>query len=102
MRKSLLDQLPLVPVTIDHDHARELAAVSVLLDRMPEAVKLIHEELAWRGKKRVDPTKGRHGTAAEQVPRAGMLKQMENFSYHELASCARSNAAAPARAGTPP
>ena len=85
MRKSLLDQLPLVPVTIDPDHARELAAVSVLLEQMPEAVKLIHEDLAWRGKKRVDPTKGRHGMAAEQVLRAVVLKQMSGFSYKLLA-----------------
>ena len=38
MRKSLLDQLPLAPVTIDHHHARELSAVSVLLDQLPDAV----------------------------------------------------------------
>ena len=43
MRKSLLTQLPLVPVAIDHNHARELAAVSFLLERLPEAVKLVHE-----------------------------------------------------------
>jgi hypothetical protein len=34
MRQSLLDQLPLVPVSIDHDHARELGAVSALLDQL--------------------------------------------------------------------
>lgn len=85
MRKSLLDQLPLVPVTIDHDHARELGAVSVLLEQLPEAVKLVHEDLAWHGKKRVDPTKGRHGMAAEQVLRAVVLKQMSGFSYEQLA-----------------
>jgi len=85
MRKSLLDQLPLVPATIDHDHARELDAVSVLLDQLPEATKLVCEDLAWRGKKRVDPTKGRHGMAAEQVLRAGILKQVENCSYEMLA-----------------
>ena len=76
MRKSLLDQLPLVPATIDHDHARELDAVSVLLDQLPEATKLVCEDLASRGKKRVDPTKGRHGMAAEQALRAGILKQL--------------------------
>ena len=85
MRKKLLDQLPLVPVPIDHDHARELGAVSVLLDQMPEAVRLIHEDLAWRGNQRVDPTKGRHGMAAEQVLRAVVLKQMCRFSYEKLA-----------------
>jgi len=85
MRKSLLDQLPLVPVTIDHDHARELGAMSMLLEQLPETVRLIHEDLAWRGTKRVDPTKGRHGMAAEQVLRAAVLKQMTGFSYEQLA-----------------
>jgi IS5 family transposase len=85
MRKSLLDQLPLVPVTIDHAHARELGAMSRLLEQLPAAVRLVHEELAWRGTKRVDPSKGRHGMAAEQVLRAAMLKQMTGFSYEQLA-----------------
>jgi IS5 family transposase len=52
---------------------------------MPEAVRLIHEDLSWRGNKRVDPTKGRHGMAAEQVLRAVVLKQMGRFSYEKLA-----------------
>lgn len=85
MRKSLLDQLPLTPVAIDHDIARELNAASALLDQLPEAVELIHEDLSWRGKKRVDPTKGRHGMAAEQVLRVVVLKQMMNCSYQVLA-----------------
>ena len=85
MRRSLLDQLPLVPVAIDHDIARELEAVSVVLDQLPEAVQLIHEDLSWRGKKRVDPSKGRHGMAAEQVLRVVVLKQMTDCSYQWLA-----------------
>ena len=39
MRNSLLDQLPLVPAAIDHDHARRLGAISVLLDDIPEATR---------------------------------------------------------------
>jgi hypothetical protein len=61
MRQNLLDQLPLVPVPINHIHSQELAAISELLEQMPEAVKLVHDNLCWRGKRRVDPTKGRHG-----------------------------------------
>jgi len=85
MRKSLLDQLPLVPVAIDHEHARELGAVSAVLEQLPEAVKLVYEDLSWRGKKRVDPTQGRNGLAAEQVLRVAILKQLENCSYEMLA-----------------
>jgi IS5 family transposase len=85
MRKSLLDQLPLVPAAIDHEHARELAAISIVLDGLPEAVRFIHEDLCRRGKRRVDPSKGRHGLAAEQILRVTILKQMSGFSYEQLA-----------------
>ena len=85
MRKRLLDQLPLVPVAIDHDHARELGAVSAVLEQLPEAVKMVYVDLSWRGKKRVDPSKGRHGMAAEQVLRVAVLKQMKDCSYEMLA-----------------
>lgn len=85
MRKSLLDQLPLVPATIDHPHARELAVMSALLDKLPEAVRLVHEDLSWRGRKRVDPSKGRDAMAAEQVLRVGILKQATGLSYEQLA-----------------
>ena len=85
MRDSLLDQLPLVPAAIDHDHARELGASSTLLDDIPEAARLIHEDLCWRGKRRVDPSKGRRGLTAEQLLRVAMLKQMTGFGYKQLA-----------------
>ncbi len=84
MRKNLLDQLPLTPVPIDHARASELTAMGDVLDRLPEAVALVHEDLSWRGKRRIDPTKGRHGMAAEQVLRAAVLKQVTGASYHVL------------------
>jgi IS5 family transposase len=85
MRKSLIDQLPLVPAQIDHSHAHELSAISALLDELPQATARVHEDLSWRGKKRVDPSKGRRGMAAEQVLRIGIFKQVTGFSYEELA-----------------
>ena len=85
MRRNLLDQLPLTPATIDHVHATELAAMGDLLDKLPEAVALVHEDLSWRGKRRVDNAKGRDGMAAEQVLRAGVLKQHTGGSYERLA-----------------
>ena len=85
MRKRLLDQLPLTPAQIAHVHAVELAAMSDLLDQLPGAVSLVHEDLCWRGARRVDPTKGRHGMAAEQVLRAAVLKQHTGASYEQLA-----------------
>jgi IS5 family transposase len=85
MRKSLLDQLPLVPVAIDHDHARELAVIGAVLDQLPEAVDLVHQDLCRRSHRRVNPATGRHGMAAEQVLRVAMLKQMTGLSYEQLA-----------------
>jgi transposase, IS5 family len=86
MRKNLLDQLPLTPATIDHTHGREIAAMGDILDRLGEGVvALVHEDLCQRGGRRVDPTKGRHGMAAEQVLRAGVLKQLTGLSYDALA-----------------
>lgn len=85
MRKKLLDQLGLTPAPIDHPHAAELATMSRLLDQLPEAVAKVHEDLSWRGNKRVDPTKGRDGLAAEQVLRVGILKQHTGVSYEALA-----------------
>lgn len=65
MRKKLLDQLPLTPVPIDHVHAAEVGAMSDVLDQLPEAVARVHEDLCWRGKRRIDPRKGRrHGGGA--------------------------------------
>lgn len=85
MRKKLLDQLPLTPAPIDHVHAAEVAAMGAVLDLLPEAVARVHEDLCWRGKRRVDLGKGRDGMAAEQVLRAAVLKQLLGMSYERLA-----------------
>jgi IS5 family transposase len=85
MRKSLLDQLSLTPVPIAHVYARELVAIAALLDQLPEAVALVHEDLSVRSGRRVDPTRGRDGMAAEQVLRVAILKQYTGLSYERLA-----------------
>jgi transposase, IS5 family len=85
MRKSLLEQLSLTPVPIAHVHAQELAAMAALLERLPEAVALVHEDLSFRGGRRIDPSRGRDGIAAEQVLRVAVLKQHTGMSYERLA-----------------
>lgn len=85
MRTNLLDQLPLTPVPIVHSHSAELREMSDFLEQLPEAVRLVHEDLCWRGKRRIDPAKGRDGLAAEQVLRIGILKQLTGQSYEALA-----------------
>jgi transposase, IS5 family len=85
MRKIIHDQLSLVPQIIRHEHAHELSQISAVLDQLPEAAELVYADLVERGGKQVDPDKGRDGMAAEQVLRALIVKQMNQYSYEELA-----------------
>lgn len=85
MREMVARQMSLVPGPIAHPHAYELAKMSEVLDQIPETVALVHEDLLQRNAKVVDPTKGRDGLTAEQVLRALVVKQMNGFSYEELA-----------------
>lgn len=81
MRESLPQQLSVVPAGLEHAHARELEAMSEVLDQLPETVAQVHCDLV-RGLRR--PDKGRKGMSAEQVLRVLLLKQMKGFSYDEL------------------
>ena len=82
MRKSIAPQLSLVPQNIvDHPHARELARMSEVLDKLPKAAELIAQDLA-KGTKATKA--GRAGMSGEQVLRAAILKQMHAWSYADL------------------
>jgi IS5 family transposase len=59
--------------------------MSTVLDAIHEAAELVHAELARLGDKSIDTSKGREGMTAEQVLRAFLVKQMNGFSYEELA-----------------
>lgn len=85
MRRIVHEQMHLVPAPIAHAHARELEQMSAILDAMPEVMKWVREDLIRRAAKRIDPNKGREGLTAEQVLRALVVKQMNGFSYEELA-----------------
>ena len=85
MRRIVPDQLHLVPAAIIHVHARELRKMSAVLDALPDVGALVHADLACRGGKPIDTTKGRDGMTAEQVLRTAIVKQMNGFSYEELA-----------------
>ena len=85
MRRPFQEQLPLVPTAIEHAHARELQQMSAVLGQLLDTVELIHADLMRRAGKPIDPTKGRDGMTAEQVLRAILVKQMNGFSYEELA-----------------
>jgi IS5 family transposase len=96
MRMSLHRQLRLVPIPAVHPHARELAQMSEVLDANSATSNWVRADLLRRGAKSIDPTKGRDGMTAEQVMRSMIIKQMNGFSYEELAfhladsSCYRS------------
>lgn len=82
MRKNVAPQLGLVSQIVDHPHARELGRISEVLDKIPQATKLVTQDLAiGTGASNA----GRGGMSGEQVLRAVVLKQMHEWSYADLA-----------------
>ena len=82
MRQILQPQIPIVYHIVDHIHSFELAVMSKILDEEPTIAKLVFDDLTRSGR-RTDT--GRDGMTAEQVIRAIIIKQMNAFSYQELA-----------------
>jgi IS5 family transposase len=82
MRRTVQDQQKLVPIPVEHPHAAELAEISKTLDAHPEIYCMVRDDLVAGG---IDPEKGRDGMPAEQVFRAIIIKQMNGFSYNQLA-----------------
>ena len=81
MRKKHQIQMPLMIPDIDHPRAKELERISRLLDRYPIISKLVWQDLtrsvSCHGA-------GAQGMSADQVLRAAIIKQSEQFSYEEL------------------
>lgn len=67
---------------VNHPHAKELKEVSHILDKNPIIVDLAYQDLTGGG---VKARIGANGMTAEQVVRAAIIKQMNEFSYEELA-----------------
>lgn len=82
MRRSLREQLPLVPASIEHTHVRELEAVRAILDAHPECARWVQADLLAGG---IAADRGRDGMSGELVLRALILKQANGFTYEELA-----------------
>ncbi len=81
MRRTLLDQLDLVPAFHTHVRSREFEAMSQILDAHPEAAKWVLADLVGRRSSK----KGRKGMSGDQVLRVLVVKQLGSFSYEELA-----------------
>jgi transposase, IS5 family len=82
MRRTLPDQLELVPAFHAHVRSREFEAMSQILDAHPEAARWVLDDLVGR---QVSSQKGRKGMSGEQVLRVLLVKQLGSFSYDELA-----------------
>ena len=81
MREIIASQLPLVASPLDHEHVRELAEIDRLLDAHPEFAQWVRDDLL-RGR---NPQTGRRGMSGELALRALVIKQMNGFSYEQLA-----------------
>lgn len=82
MRQARQKQLNLTAPWLALEHASELAAIDAILDQMPTAAELVWRDLNGE---RAIKNRGAEGLSAEQVLRALLVKQMNGFSYRELA-----------------
>lgn len=82
MRRSVRDQLSLVPAPFGHEHVRELQAVRAILDARPEFARWVQADLLAGG---IAADRGRVGMSGEQALRALVIKQANGFSYEGLA-----------------
>jgi IS5 family transposase len=77
------EQLPLAVPWIDHVHAAELAGISALLDQQPRLAALVQQDLLAGCAK--NPRTGRSGLTGDQVLRIALVRQLNGWSYAELA-----------------
>jgi IS5 family transposase len=81
MHKKYEKQLPLMEPSPTHPKAKELEAMSKILDRNPIVYEIALHDLISNIKKKGT---GANGMTAEQVVRSGIIKQKESYSYEEL------------------
>jgi len=82
MREKIKKQLPLMKPTVDHPHADEMKRIGKILDENPIITDLAYQDFI--GDRDIKKS-GKKGMTAEQVVRAAIIKQMNEFSYEELA-----------------
>jgi IS5 family transposase len=82
MRQARQKQLTLSADWLAFDHAKELQAIAGLLDKHPTIAELVWQDLAPN---KLLKGSGAQGLSAEQILRALLIKQLNGFSYRELA-----------------
>jgi IS5 family transposase len=82
MRKKHKKQLPLMITGIEHPHAAELEVMSQILDKNSIINEWVLQDLT---SETGTADTGAEGMTAEHVIRAAIIKQMEGYSYEELA-----------------
>ena len=81
MRQKRSPQLSIFQALAATEIGRELAAISLIIDKTPRMLEPVFTDLV--GVKQTD--NGRTGMTAEQVLRCAILKQYRNLTYDELA-----------------
>jgi len=84
MREARQTQPKLRETWLDHDHAKELRAMSRVLDDNPKIAELVLQDLRAASHS-PQALFGAGGLSGEQVLRIVVVKQMNSFSYRELA-----------------
>lgn len=79
MRRTREQQVSLFRQYSEHEFSEEMQKISDCLDRVPETLDAVLQDLA-NGK----DSRGAKGMSAEEVLRAGILKQQNEWTYKEL------------------
>ena len=82
MCKKYKEQLSLMGHTIDHPHAAEMELIDKILEENATIYTLALQDLTREVENK---GAGAHGMSAEQVVKAAILKQSQEFSYEDLA-----------------
>lgn len=82
MRKKTEKQMPLTPPNINHPKAKELETISFILDQNDTILDLVYQDLSMG---QVRAKGGATGMTTEQVLRAALVKQMNDYTYRDLA-----------------
>jgi IS5 family transposase len=85
MREARKTQSTLRETWLDLDHAKELEAMSRVLNDNPTIAQLVWQDLCGTASGSTSSARGTGGLSAEQVLRILVIKQMNGFSYRQLA-----------------